>query len=185
MGALSAPKLEIVVRPTCGTKYNAKKSSWTRLISNDTSLHQAALDRAAAAHGRLDLALICQGNLPDQSVCEQDLVVLEQEFVTNCFGPISILTVLANCFALYGCGCIAAISSVAGDRGRQSNYVYGTAKAALSTFLAGLRNRLYPKGVRVLTIKPGFVDTPMTAKLKKGPLFAIAGKSGQGHHPRG
>jgi decaprenylphospho-beta-D-erythro-pentofuranosid-2-ulose 2-reductase len=64
------------------------------------------------------------------------------------------------------------ISSVAGDRGRQSNYVYGTAKAAVTAFTSGLRQRLYPKGVRVVTIKPGFVSTPMTAAFKKGALWA-------------
>ena len=66
------------------------------------------------------------------------------------------------------------IGSVAGDRGRQSNYVYGTAKGALGIFLQGLRNRLHKSGVQVLTIKPGFVDTPMTAELPKGPLWASA-----------
>jgi short-subunit dehydrogenase len=71
-----------------------------------------------------------------------------------------------------GTGTLAAISSVAGDRGRQSNYVYGTAKGAVSLFLQGLRNRLSKSGVRVLTIKPGFVDTPMTADFPKGALRA-------------
>ena len=64
-----------------------------------------------------------------------------------------------------------AISSVAGDRGRQSNYFYGAAKGGLSTFLGGLRNRLFRRGVHVVTVKPGFVDTPMTAGMKKNALF--------------
>jgi decaprenylphospho-beta-D-erythro-pentofuranosid-2-ulose 2-reductase len=64
------------------------------------------------------------------------------------------------------------ISSVAGDRGRKSNYVYGTSKAALNTFLAGVRNRCDRHGVHVLTIKPGFVATPMTAHIPKNALFA-------------
>ena len=84
------------------------------------------------------------------------------------------MSLLANYFEKRGEGTLAAISSVAGDRGRQSNYVYGTAKAAVNTYLQGLRNRLYSKGVHVLTIKPGFVDTPMTAHLRQGPLFASA-----------
>ena len=66
------------------------------------------------------------------------------------------------------------ISSVAGDRGRQSNYIYGSAKGGLSVFLEGFRNRMYHLGVNVTTIKPGFVDTPMTSHIKKGPLFAQA-----------
>ncbi len=68
------------------------------------------------------------------------------------------------------------IGSVAGDRGRQSNYVYGTAKGALALFLQGMRNRLSKRGVQVLTIKPGFVDTPMTASFPKGPLWATPDK---------
>jgi len=73
-----------------------------------------------------------------------------------------------------------AISSVAGDRGRASNYVYGSAKAGLTAFLSGLRQRLWNKGVRVITIKPGFVDTPMTAGFKKGLLWAKPAHIAQG-----
>ena len=95
---------------------------------------------------------------------------------TNALSVISLLTLLANHFEQQRHGCIAVISSVAGDRGRQSNYVYGTAKGALSIFLQGLRNRLHKSGVQVLTVKPGFVDTPMTASLPKGPLWATPEK---------
>ena len=84
----------------------------------------------------------------------------------------ALCTELANRFEAQGRGVIAVISSVAGDRGRQSNYVYGTAKAAVTAFTSGLRQRLYPKGVRVVTIKPGFVSTPMTTAFKKGALWA-------------
>jgi decaprenylphospho-beta-D-erythro-pentofuranosid-2-ulose 2-reductase len=69
-------------------------------------------------------------------------------------------------------GTLAVISSVAGDRGRQSNYVYGAAKGMVNIFAQGLRNRLFKSGVNVLTIKPGFVDTPMTAGFRKGFLWA-------------
>ena len=85
---------------------------------------------------------------------------------------ISLLTHLGNRFELQRQGSIVVISSVAGDRGRQSNYVYGTAKRAVSIFLQGLRQRLHKSGVQVLTVKPGFVDTPMTAGFdKKGLLW--------------
>ncbi len=71
-----------------------------------------------------------------------------------------------------GSGTIVAITSVAGDRGRQSNYVYGAAKGGLAIYLAGLRNRLFPHGVHVVTVKPGFVDSPMTADVPRNRLFA-------------
>ena len=87
-------------------------------------------------------------------------------------------TLLANRFEAQRSGCIAVISSVAGDRGRGSNYVYGSAKAAVSAFTSGLRARL-SKSSRQRTIKPGFVDTPMTAHVKKGPLFAKPDKVGR------
>jgi decaprenylphospho-beta-D-erythro-pentofuranosid-2-ulose 2-reductase len=82
------------------------------------------------------------------------------------------MTDLANRFEQQGSGALAVISSPAGDRGRASNYVYGAAKAAVTVLAAGLRHRLAAKGVRVLTILPGFVDTPMTASFTKGPLWA-------------
>lgn len=84
----------------------------------------------------------------------------------------SLLTLLANRLETQRSGTLAVISSVAGDRGRASNYVYGTAKGALSLFVQGLRNRLYDTGVHVLTVKPGLVNTPMTAALKKNFLYA-------------
>jgi decaprenylphospho-beta-D-erythro-pentofuranosid-2-ulose 2-reductase len=92
----------------------------------------------------------------------------------NFTSPVSVLNLFANYFEQYQRGYIVAISSVAGDRGRQSNYVYGAAKAGLNTYLQGLRNRLHHSKVRVLTIKPGFVDTPMTHGLVNphSPLLA-------------
>ncbi len=91
---------------------------------------------------------------------------------SNFTGAASILSHCANHFESMKSGFIIGISSVAGDRGRQSNYVYGAAKGALSLYLQGLRNRLYPGGVRVITIKPGFVDTAMTYGLPG--LFLVA-----------
>ena len=91
---------------------------------------------------------------------------------TDLLGPVSLLTRAAQRLEAQGSGCIAALSSVAGDRGRGSNLVYGAAKAGLTAFLSGLRNRLSGAGVRVVTVKPGFVDTPMTDHLPKNPLYA-------------
>lgn len=139
---------------------------------NDFDRHAAILDDAIAQLGRIDVALIAHGTLGDQKSCEQSIAVTRHELNTNLISVISLLTYLANHFEAQRQGTIAVISSVAGDRGRQSNYVYGTAKGAVSIFLQGLRNRLHKCGVQVLTIKPGFVDTPMTASFKKGALWA-------------
>lgn len=133
--------------------------------------HEALIARAAAALGGLDVVLIAHGTLSDQKACERSFSATAQELQTNLMSPISLLTVIANRFEQQGSGCIVAISSVAGDRGRRSNYVYGTAKGALTVFLQGLRHRLHAAGVQVLTVKPGFVDTPMTQSFKKGWLW--------------
>jgi len=134
--------------------------------------HPALLMEAVAFLGEIDMALIAHGILGDQHACENDWNVAADSLQTNFISAASLLTHLGNHMAERGKGTIAVISSVAGDRGRGSNYVYGTAKAATTAFAQGLRNRLYKKDVHVLTVKPGFVATPMTAHLKQGPLFA-------------
>jgi short-subunit dehydrogenase len=143
-----------------------------RLDVTQLSAHEAALARAEMCLGGLDTVLIAHGTLPDQRECEKSVELSVKEFNTNGLSAIALLTRLASKFEQKRSGTIAVITSVAGDRGRQSNYIYGSAKGALSTFLQGLRNRLSSLGVHVLTIKPGFVDTPMTATFKKGPLWA-------------
>ncbi len=145
----------------------------------DTDRHGALLERAWQAFAGFDAVLVAHGTLGDQQRCEADYTAAEREIRANFLTAASFLTDVANRFAAAGRGTIAVITSVAGDRGRQSNYVYGAAKAGLSTFLQGLRNRLARQGVRVVTIKPGFVDTPMVAHIKKGPLFASAARAGQ------
>jgi short-subunit dehydrogenase len=143
-----------------------------RAYDGSSALVQAATQRL----GGLDAALIAHGTLSDQNECQRSIERLREEFDVNALSVMALCTVLANQFEAEGRGVIAVISSVAGDRGRQSNYVYGTAKAAVTAFTSGLRQRLYPKGVRVVTIKPGFVSTPMTAAFKKGALWATAAK---------
>lgn len=134
--------------------------------------HMRMLDEAAHFLGTFNVALIAHGVLPDQRACEQDPRAALDAINVNATGVIALLIPLANIFEKQKNGCIAVITSVASDRGRQSSYVYSAAKAAVDVFLQGLRNRLFPTGVRVLTIKPGFVDTPMTSHLKKNMLFA-------------
>lgn len=148
---------------------------------NDLARHAEVIDAATRALGRLDVALIAHGTLGDQKACEQDVQAALLELNTNAISTISLLTHLANRLEAQKHGAIVVLGSVAGDRGRQSNYVYGTAKSAVATFLQGVRNRLHKSGVQVLTIKPGFVDTPMTAAFdKKGPLWSSPDVIAQG-----
>jgi decaprenylphospho-beta-D-erythro-pentofuranosid-2-ulose 2-reductase len=140
----------------------------------DYDRHQAVINEAITQLEGLDVALIAYGTLPNQRACEASFELARREFETNALSVVSLLAHLANVFEPQGRGSIAFISSVAGDRGRQSNYVYGAAKAAVNTYLQGLRNRLARTGVHVLTIKPGFVDTPMTSAFAKGVLWATA-----------
>jgi short-subunit dehydrogenase len=139
---------------------------------NEIDRHEQLVQAAVGALGGLDLVLLAQGVRGEQRECDTDFSRALEVLETNFIGAVSLLLSVARLFERQHAGTIAAISSVAGDRGRQSNYVYGASKGALSIFLQGLRNRLYPFGVRVITIKPGFVDTPMTAHLPKNALFA-------------
>jgi decaprenylphospho-beta-D-erythro-pentofuranosid-2-ulose 2-reductase len=139
---------------------------------NDLDKHAAAIQQASDLLNGVDIALIAHGTLGNQTDCEKDFSLALKEFNTNAISVMSLLTELANRMQAQGSGQLAVIGSVAGDRGRPSNYVYGTAKAAVATFCEGLRARLYPHNVNVLLIKPGFVDTPMTAAFKKGLLWA-------------
>lgn len=125
------------------------------------------------ACGDFQLAVLVFGYMGDQLRVRRDAAEMERTLSTNFTGAAIILSHLAN--YLEGRGepaGIIGISSVAGDRGRQSNYVYGAAKGGLSLFLQGLRNRLSATAVHVLTVKPGFIDTPMTEGLDG--LFLVA-----------
>lgn len=133
--------------------------------------HQHAMQQALESLGGVDLALIFQGSLPDQVRCQGSIGYTEESLKVNLLSPIACITWLANYFEKQASGSLVVISSVAGDRGRPSNYVYGAAKAGLSAFTDGVRGRLAKSGVQVLLVKPGFVESPMTAHLEKGPLF--------------
>jgi short-subunit dehydrogenase len=115
-----------------------------------------------ASRDSLAGAALFFGYLGDQAAAQKDPVEARRILDTNLVGAVSILGLLANHFEQRRGGFLCALSSVAGDRGRQSNYIYGAAKAGLTVFLQGLRNRLFSSGVSVTTIKPGFVDTAMT-----------------------
>jgi hypothetical protein len=136
----------------------------------DTAHHGAFLDGL----GELPGTVVCVvGFMGEQARSEQDPAAAELVMRSNYVGPAAILAEAANRMAARGSGNLIGISSVAGDRGRASNYVYGSAKAGLTAYLSGLRNRLVKSGVAVITVKPGFVATRMTAGMKLSkPLLA-------------
>jgi len=143
----------------------------------DLSLHAHLAARAQSALGTLDRVLIAHGTLTNQRAAEASAETMAQDIGINFLSAASLLTHVANIMELQRAGSIAVIGSVAGDRGRQSNYVYGSAKAGLGVFVQGLRHRMSRCGVNVTLVKPGFVDTPMTAGLAKGgPLWATPAK---------
>jgi short-subunit dehydrogenase len=148
----------------------------------DLDRHVGALKEAVDKLGYIDRALIAYGSLPNQSECQESWAKAQEALTINMISPLLLLTELGSYFESRGQGNITIISSVAGDRGRQSNYVYGTGKSALSTFTQGLRNRLAKVGVSVTTVKPGFVDTPMTGHLPKTKMFASAQAVGSRVH---
>lgn len=133
--------------------------------AEDDEDHASFLQTVLKEMGSLKGVLAAFGCNQDQKKAQTDFTNARKIIEVNYMGVCSILTHCSNTLALQGEGFIIAISSVAGDRGRQSNYVYGSAKAGLNVFLQGLRNRLYHAGVRVITIKPGYVDTAMTFHL--------------------
>ncbi|HEY4235151.1 MAG TPA: SDR family oxidoreductase [Lacipirellulaceae bacterium] len=124
--------------------------------------HAAFVDACFAALGPIDGIVVGQGYLADQQAAASDWSLARQMIDVNYASAVSLINLFADRLAAEGHGYICGISSVAGDRGRQSNFFYGSTKAAFSTYLAGLRNRLFSKGVDVITVKPGFVDTSMT-----------------------
>lgn len=133
--------------------------------------HAEIIKKARNELTKIDIALVAHGYLGDQTRAEYEFSELLKISQTNYTGVVTYLSAIANCLQEQKYGTLLAISSVAGDRGRKSNYIYGSAKAALATFLSGLRNRLSRFGVHVITVKPGFVDTPMTKDFKKGILW--------------
>jgi short-subunit dehydrogenase len=128
----------------------------------------------------LDAVLIAHGILPDQLSVESNPALLLNSIEINYISVVSLLMQLAIAFEEQRAGVLAVIGSVAGDRGRRSNYVYGSAKSALATFVAGLRLRLAAANVQVVLVKPGWVSTPMTAHLSQNFLFVSAEQAGRG-----
>lgn len=129
--------------------------------------------------GALEGVVVCLGALEPEEDLRRDFARARYILDVNFTAAVSIMDAFALHFEQRRSGFIAAISSVAGDRGRQSNYHYGAAKAGLSAYLQGLRNRLFHAGVSVVTIKPGFVDTKMTFGLPGLVMLASAETAGK------
>jgi len=139
--------------------------------------YESIIQQAISTLGTIDIALIAQGVMYKQEDLQKNTTLVRDMYQVNVLSAIELATSLANYFEQQKKGSLLIISSVAGDRGRQSNYVYGATKSALSAFTDGLRNRLCKQGVTVVTVKPGFVDSPMTQDLEKGgPLWATPEK---------
>ena len=136
------------------------------------SLHEfdalSTADHAAFVKSLPDLpevAVCAVGTMGEQAASERDVAAAVHVLRSNFEGPAAILALLANAFEARGSGTLVGISSVAGERGRATNYIYGSAKAGFTAFLSGLRNRLAKKGVHVVTVLPGFVATKMVAGM--------------------
>ena len=147
------------------------KVSYGLFDAATTDTHPAFFQTVLNEMQELNGVVLAFGLLGDQQAA-REFAVAEKIIASNFTGAVSILSICANYFEPLKRGFIIGISSVAGDRGRQSNYVYGAAKGGFSLYLQGLRNRLYHSGVRVITIKPGFVDTAMTFGLPG--MFLVA-----------
>jgi short-subunit dehydrogenase len=139
---------------------------------SDTANHEALWAQIEQRMPEMSSVLLAYGSLGDQARAETSVPYTMRELNTNFSSAASLLSYAAATLERRKSGVLAVITSVAGDRARRSNYVYGSAKGALTLFVQGLRARLFASGVRVLTIKPGPVDTPMIAHMKKGLLTA-------------
>ncbi|MEN0061396.1 MAG: SDR family NAD(P)-dependent oxidoreductase [Myxococcota bacterium] len=128
--------------------------------------------RATQALGTVDAVLMAQGHLPDQLETERSALAMRATFDANLTDVVAQLLPVADALEAQGRGTLAVITSVAGMRGRPRNFTYGAAKAGLSTWLRGLRSRLWPSGARVVDLRPGPVVTPMTEGHPRNPLFA-------------
>jgi hypothetical protein len=164
-GRLDTIAADLVIRGAAGVKTGP-------MDLTDGKNLVGLVSRAADSLGGLDAVILVAGQLPDQDEVNRDAQRLRETIEINATSAIVLLNEAAAFFEQQGHGQIVVIGSVAGDRGRATNYAYGAAKGALEIFLSGLRQRLHKSGVQVLLVKPGFVDTPMTAAFKKGPLWA-------------
>ena len=161
LGARNAKKLEPFRQ-----NLNIRHSVEAEVTEFDALDYQSHEDFYRQLPVEPDIAVIVFGYLGEQVLAQSDWEECKKIIDTNYTGAVSIVNVIANSFEKRRQGTIVGISSVAGERGRMSNYIYGSAKAAFSTYLDGLRNRLFSKGVHVMSVKPGFMKTAMTEGME-------------------
>lgn len=154
-------------------RYQVKVAT-ARFNATDFDRHPALIAETAATLGGIDVALLAFGAMGDPDESRRDFRAARQVIDINYSAAVSLGELLAAHMSERGRGTIIGLSSVAGDRGRQSNYLYGSAKGALALYLQGLRNRLHPAGVHVLTVKPGFMDTRMTWGMNAGKIPVVS-----------
>lgn len=173
-GKLAAVAADLRVRGA------AQAELWAvELTDPETALAACARAETALA-GPVDLVLIAHGALTDECRAAAEPAYAAEQMRLNLLSPVWFANAAAAYFrAGKRGGGIALITSVAGERGRASNFFYGASKAALSVFLSGLRASLWRDGVAVTELRPGFIDTPMTAHVRKGPLFCSAERAGE------
>ncbi len=150
----------------------SKNVSFFEIDITNFDIYEKMLDTAESKMGDINIVLIAHGILPVQKDIENDISEIVHQININAISTVSIMTSVSKRLINKKSGTIAVISSVAGDRGRASNYIYGSTKAMVSTFASGLRQRLHKNNISVVTIKPGFVDTPMTKNYKKNFLWS-------------
>jgi len=167
--ARNPEKLATVVQGLGGAEVSSAVADFAELAGVE-QLVRSAHERL----GSIDVVLLAHGDLGDQLRSEASFEEAEAIFRINLLSVVAFLIPLANVLERQGSGVLGVITSVAGDRGRPRNYTYGAAKGALNIYLQGLRSRLFGSGVRVVTLKLGPVDTPMTVNHEKNLLFARA-----------
>lgn len=151
------------------TLYGAARAEAMRFDARDATTFQPILD--SLDDGIVNCAVFV-GSMPEQSAIDADPSLIDGTVIDSFSGPARFLQMLAPLIEARGAGCVVGVGSVAGDRGRVGNYVYGAAKAGFATYLSGLRNRLTRSGGHVVTVKPGFVDTAMTWGIEG--MFLVA-----------
>ena len=168
----------------------AETVSLVAFDADEVERHTAFVDEVFDARGDLDVVLVAAGVLGDQEAAERDPVLAASVLHTNFTGLAAAMIAASRRLRTQGHGTLVVLSSVAGERGRRSNFVYGASKAGLDAFAQGLGDALHGSGVRVLVVRPGFVATKMTAGLKPAPLSTtpeavgaaiVAGLAGRAH----